>query len=86
MDMLLGLDMLKRHQVRRLPFFIEFSQRILQCIIDLQENVLRFGNTVQTTFLSESELPTHAKLSTDSHQDHSSPSGYSHFISSFSRQ
>lgn len=46
MDMLLGLDMLKRHQ----------------CVIDLKENILRIGTTgTETKFLSESEMPTHAK-------------------------
>jgi len=47
MDMLLGLDMLRRHQ----------------CVLDLHKNALRFGNIVETNFLPESELPTHAKLS-----------------------
>uniref|UniRef100_T1GHY1 UBA domain-containing protein n=1 Tax=Megaselia scalaris TaxID=36166 RepID=T1GHY1_MEGSC len=47
MDMLLGLDMLKRHQ----------------CNIDLQRNVLRIGTTgTETHFLSESELPECARL------------------------
>ncbi|XP_076451813.1 protein DDI1 homolog 2-like [Babylonia areolata] len=47
MDMLLGLDMLKRHQ----------------CIIDLQKNVLKFGTTgTEAPFLSESQLPQHARL------------------------
>lgn len=47
MDMLLGLDMLKRHQ----------------CTIDLQNNVLRFGTCgTETTFLPENELPTHSRL------------------------
>ncbi|XP_037935822.1 protein DDI1 homolog 2 isoform X2 [Teleopsis dalmanni] len=42
MDMLLGLDMLKRHQ----------------CNIDLQKNVLRIGTTgTETVFLPENELP-----------------------------
>ncbi|KAG8201642.1 hypothetical protein JTE90_012709 [Oedothorax gibbosus] len=42
MDMLLGLDMLKRHQ----------------CVIDLRRNVLVIGTTgAETPFLSESELP-----------------------------
>jgi DNA damage-inducible protein 1 len=45
MDMLLGLDMLKRHQ----------------CMIDLKSNMLVIGST-QTPFLSESELPEHARL------------------------
>ncbi|XP_025083742.1 protein DDI1 homolog 2-like [Pomacea canaliculata] len=59
MDMLLGLDMLKRHQ----------------CIIDLRKNMLVFGTTgTETPFLSESELPVHARLnmnhnSTDEDQD-----------------
>lgn len=48
MDMLLGLDMLKRHQ----------------CCIDLKRNVLVIGSTgTETTFLSESELPDCARLS-----------------------
>ena len=48
MDMLLGLDMLKRHQ----------------CQIDLKRNVLVFGTTgTETKFLTESELPECAKLS-----------------------
>lgn len=48
MDMLLGLDMLKRHQ----------------CCIDLKRNMLVFGSTgTETKFLSESELPACARLS-----------------------
>ena len=48
MDMLLGLDMLKRHQ----------------CCIDLKRNMLVFGSTgTETSFLSESELPECARLS-----------------------
>lgn len=48
MDVLLGLDMLKRHQ----------------CKIDLQSNVLRIGTTgTETRFLSENELPDCARLS-----------------------
>ncbi|XP_013105621.1 protein DDI1 homolog 2 [Stomoxys calcitrans] len=48
MDMLLGLDMLKRHQ----------------CNIDLQRDVLRIGTTgTETPFLPESELPDCARLS-----------------------
>ncbi|XP_001354680.3 protein DDI1 homolog 2 [Drosophila pseudoobscura] len=47
MDMLLGLDMLKRHQ----------------CLIDLQRNLLIIGTTGTTTpFLPESELPVGARL------------------------
>lgn len=47
MDMLLGLDMLKRHQ----------------CTIDLQRNILRIGTCgTETTFLPENELPTHSRL------------------------
>lgn len=46
MDMLLGLDILKRHQ----------------CVIDLKNNILRIGTTgTETKFLSESELPAHAR-------------------------
>ncbi|KAJ8022147.1 Protein DDI1-like 2 [Holothuria leucospilota] len=47
MDMLLGLDMLKRHQ----------------CCIDLKDNKLKIGTTgSETPFLSESELPPCARL------------------------
>ncbi|XP_062141744.1 protein DDI1 homolog 2 [Drosophila sulfurigaster albostrigata] len=47
MDMLLGLDMLKRHQ----------------CLIDLQRNLLIIGTTgTSTPFLPESELPPCARL------------------------
>ncbi|XP_006004329.1 protein DDI1 homolog 2 isoform X2 [Latimeria chalumnae] len=47
MDMLLGLDMLKRHQ----------------CSIDLKKNVLVIGTTgTQTQFLPEGELPECARL------------------------
>ncbi|XP_044752491.1 protein DDI1 homolog 2 isoform X2 [Coccinella septempunctata] len=54
MDMLLGLDMLKRHQ----------------CCIDLRKNVLRIGTTgTETPFLSERELPECARLSTASEED-----------------
>ncbi|XP_065363273.1 protein DDI1 homolog 2 [Calliphora vicina] len=54
MDMLLGLDMLKRHQ----------------CNIDLQTNVLRIGTTgTETKFLPESELPECARLSGNSEED-----------------
>ncbi|XP_076253932.1 DNA damage inducible 1 homolog rngo isoform X2 [Rhynchophorus ferrugineus] len=54
MDMLLGLDMLKRHQ----------------CCIDLHANVLRIGTTgTETPFLPESELPDCARLSTISDED-----------------
>ncbi|CAB3382396.1 Hypothetical predicted protein [Cloeon dipterum] len=48
MDMLLGLDMLKRHQ----------------CTIDLKRNILHIGTTgTETPFLSESDLPECARLS-----------------------
>lgn len=48
MDMLLGLDMLKRHQ----------------CCIDLRKNVLVIGTTgTETSFLAEGELPEPARLS-----------------------
>ncbi|XP_072308582.1 protein DDI1 homolog 2 isoform X3 [Eucyclogobius newberryi] len=47
MDMLLGLDMLKRHQ----------------CSIDLKKNVLLIGTTgTETRFLVEAELPECARL------------------------
>ncbi|RWS25028.1 protein DDI1 2-like isoform X3 [Leptotrombidium deliense] len=46
MDMMLGLDMLKRHQ----------------CCIDLNRNVLKIGTTgTETTFLNESEIPSHLR-------------------------
>ncbi|VVC29633.1 Hypothetical protein CINCED_3A015822 [Cinara cedri] len=51
MEMLLGLDMLRRHQ----------------CCIDLEHNVLKIGTTgTQTPFLSESELPDCARLTASS--------------------
>lgn len=54
MDMLLGLDMLKRHQ----------------CCIDLHANVLRIGTTgTETPFLAESDLPECARLSNLSEED-----------------
>ncbi|XP_023011831.2 DNA damage inducible 1 homolog rngo isoform X1 [Leptinotarsa decemlineata] len=54
MDMLLGLDMLKRHQ----------------CCIDLKANVLRIGTTgTETPFLPESELPDCARLSSLSEEE-----------------
>jgi len=50
MDMLLGLDMLKKHQ----------------CTIDLKKNVLVIGTTgTETPFLPEAELPPCARLSTN---------------------
>ncbi|UJR34068.1 hypothetical protein I4U23_021478 [Adineta vaga] len=45
-DMLIGLDMLRRHR----------------CVIDLEKNVLRIENSVETSFLPESELPLYARL------------------------
>ncbi|XP_076969222.1 protein DDI1 homolog 1 [Tamandua tetradactyla] len=57
MDMLLGLDMLKRHQ----------------CSIDLKKNVLVIGTTgTQTYFLPEGELPPCAKLVSATGQEESS--------------
>merc|ERR1719419_1035614 len=48
MDMLLGLDMLKKHQ----------------CTLDLRKNCLTIGTTgTETKFLSENELPPCARLS-----------------------
>lgn len=46
MDVLLGLDMLKRHQ----------------CMIDLKNNCLHLCDHTQTRFLHENELPAHARL------------------------
>lgn len=47
MDLVLGLDMLKRHQ----------------CCIDLKNNVLQIGTTgTETPFLSESEVPVSDRL------------------------
>nr|CAB3236637.1 protein DDI1 homolog 2-like [Phallusia mammillata] len=47
MDVLLGLDMLRRHI----------------CVIDLRESTLTIGTTkTQTKFLSENELPSHGRL------------------------
>lgn len=57
MDMLLGLDMLRRHQ----------------CSIDLKKNVLVIGTTgTQTHFLPEGELPPCAKLVSGAGQEESS--------------
>ncbi|KAM5245521.1 protein DDI1 homolog 1 [Ctenodactylus gundi] len=57
MDILLGLDMLKRHQ----------------CSIDLKKNVLVIGTTgTQTSFLPESELPSCAKLVSGTRHEESS--------------
>ncbi|XP_060853632.1 protein DDI1 homolog 2 isoform X3 [Rhopalosiphum padi] len=54
MDMLLGLDMLKRHQ----------------CCIDLEHNVLKIGTTgTETPFLPENELPDCGRLTTSSDHD-----------------
>lgn len=53
-DMLLGLDMLKRHQ----------------CCIDLHKNVLRIGTTgTETPFLAENDLPEAARLSYEGAED-----------------
>nr|XP_012804974.1 protein DDI1 homolog 1 [Jaculus jaculus] len=57
MDILLGLDMLRRHQ----------------CSIDLKKNVLVIGTTgTQTSFLPEGELPLCARLVSGIGQDESS--------------
>merc|ERR1719347_1561868 len=54
MDMLLGLDMLKKHQ----------------CTLDLKKNVLIIGTTgTETPFLSEGDLPACARLSSRSEDD-----------------
>lgn len=54
MDMLLGLDMLKRHQ----------------CTIDLKENCLHIGTTgTKTRFLNENELPDCARLTATSSEE-----------------
>jgi len=54
MDMLLGLDMLKKHQ----------------CTIDLKRNVLVIGTTgTETPFLSESDLPACARLSAQANEE-----------------
>ncbi|XP_007944190.1 protein DDI1 homolog 1 [Orycteropus afer afer] len=57
MDMLLGLDMLRRHQ----------------CSIDLKKNVLVIGTTgTQTYFLPEGELPPCTKLASGTGHEESS--------------
>merc|ERR1719339_377857 len=54
MDMLLGLDMLKKHQ----------------CTIDLKKNCLVIGTTgTETPFLPESELPPCARLSSQVNEE-----------------
>ncbi|KAI5703585.1 hypothetical protein M8J76_014831 [Diaphorina citri] len=54
MDMLLGLDMLRRHE----------------CCIDLRKNVLRIGTTgTETKFLPERELPSCARLTSASDEE-----------------
>merc|ERR1719347_342980 len=54
MDMLLGLDMLKKHQ----------------CTLDLKKNCLVIGTTgTETPFLSEADLPPCARLSTQVNED-----------------
>lgn len=59
MDVLLGLDMLRRHQ----------------CCIDLKSNTLKIGTTgTETRFLHESELPTQNRLHTPSNDEAASTS------------
>merc|ERR1711915_194453 len=54
MDMLLGLDMLKKHQ----------------CTIDLKKNCLVIGTTgTETPFLPETELPPCARLSSQVNEE-----------------
>merc|ERR1711936_571915 len=54
MDMLLGLDMLKKHQ----------------CTLDLKKNVLIIGTTgTETPFLPETELPPCARLSSQVNEE-----------------
>ena len=60
MDMLLGLDMLKKHQVAY--FISRVDMFIFQCTIDLRKNCLMIGTTgTETKFLSENELPPCAR-------------------------
>ncbi|ERE81104.1 regulatory solute carrier protein family 1 member 1 [Cricetulus griseus] len=61
MDMLLGLDMLKRHQDASFDAVLCFL--LPKCSIDLKKNVLVIGTTgSQTPFLPEGELPECARL------------------------
>nr|CAD7199178.1 unnamed protein product [Timema douglasi]CAD7408073.1 unnamed protein product [Timema poppensis] len=66
MDMLLGLDMLKRHQASCKGHF----NIVLQCEISLKKNVLHIGTTgTETPFLSERDLPDCARLSVQSEDE-----------------